>query len=330
MKKLLFFSLLTALVCGFACKSHKYDNLPATLAELSRKIDRSPRNSDLYQQRAEYYYRNNQPDEALADILHAIKLNDNKSSYYITLADIYLTKSETDLVEDMLRKAIAMDNNNEAYLKLAELYLILYMFNDCEEILETAIRLQNHNPKAFLTKALLLEASGDTLGFVRMMQLVIDQDPREVLAHTALGYFFQVRHDPIAISYYRNALELTPNDKLLNYNLGMLYQDLGELEMAKEQYQNLITIDPNSYPAYNNLGYIAFYYEDNYQEAVRYYRKAIEIAPSYFQAWYNRGLAYEYLEDWQNAREDYLQCLSINPNHENAINSLNILDAIKQ
>jgi tetratricopeptide (TPR) repeat protein len=330
MKKLVFFGVLIAILCCFACKSHKYDNLPVPLAELCRKIDRSPNNSDLYQLRAEYYYQNNNTDDALKDILYAIKLNDKKSTYYITLADVYLAKSETDLVEEMLKKAIAMDNNNDAYLKLAELYLIEYMFNACEDILETAIRLQNHNPKAFLTKALLLEASGDTLGFVRMMQLVIDQDPGEVLAYTALGYFFQEHLDPLAISYYKNALEITPNDKLLNYNMGKLYQDLGEVGLAKEQYQNLITIDPNSYLAYNNLGYIAFYFEDNYEEAIRYYSKAIEVNPSYHQAWYNRGLAYEYFEDWQKAREDYLQCLSLNPNHENAINSMNILDAKKK
>jgi len=330
MKKLLFYSLIIALCCGFSCRSHKYDNLPAPLAELCRKIDKSPKNSDLYQLRAEYYYRNNNPDEALKDILYAIKLNDKKSSYYITLADIYLAKSETDMVEDMLKKAIAMDNNNEAYLKLAELYLYQYMFDECEEVIETAIRLQNHNPKAYLTKALLLEAYGDTLGFIRMLQLVIDQDPREVIAYTALGNFFQEMNDPLAISYYKNALEITPNDKLLNYSLGKLYQDLGELDLAKEQYQNLITIDPNSYPAYNNLGYIAFYFEDNYAEAVRLYSKAIELYPTYYQAWFNRGLAYEWMDDYKNARKDYLQSLSINPNYEKAINALNNLDAQKQ
>jgi len=330
MKKLLLYSLIIALCCGFSCKSHKYDNLPAPLAELCRKIDKSPKNSDLYQLRAEYYYRNNNPDEALKDILYAIKLNDKKSSYYITLADIYLAKSETDMVEDMLKKAIAMDKNNEAYLKLAELYLYQYMYDECEEVIETAIRLQNHNPKAYLTKALLLEAYGDTLGFIRMLQLVIDQNPREVLAHTALGNFFQEMNDPLAISYYKNALEITPNDKLLNYNLGKLYQDLGELDLAKEQYQNLITIDPNSYPAYNNLGYIAFYFENNYEEAVRLYSKAIELNPTYYQAWFNRGLAYEWMDDFKNARKDYQQSLSINPNYEKAINNLNNLDAQKQ
>jgi tetratricopeptide (TPR) repeat protein len=330
MKKILVLSILVSIICCLSCKSKKYDDLPAPLAELCRKIDKNPKNSDLYQQRAEYYYRNNKVDDALADILNAIKINNTKSTYYVTLADIYLAKNETDLVEEMLKKAIDIDNYNEAYLKLAELYLYQFMYDDCNETLEKAIRLQNYNPKAFLTKAIMLKETGDTIGWLRMMQLVIDQDPTEVIAYMDLGFYFQEKLDPLAINYYKNALEIKPNDKILNYNLGKLYQDLGELELAKEQYQNLISIDPRSYPAYNNLGYIALVHDDDYKEAVRYFSKAIEIDSLYDQAWCNRGIAYEYLKEWQNARADFLQCRMINPNNESAIKELNRIDEMKK
>jgi len=330
MKKNFLFPVLLAFLCCFSCHSKKYDELPSPLAELNRQIDKNPKNGDLYQQRAEYYYRNNDSDKALDDILKAIKLDQKKSTYYVTLADIYLTKSETDKVEESLKKAIAIDNLNEAYLKLAELYLYQFMYKECNETIETALRLQSHNPKALLTKAFMLKETGDTTGWLRMMQLVIDQNPREVIAYKSLGEYFQEMLNPLAVSYYKNALEITPHDKILNYNLGILYQDLGDLEMAKEQYKNLISIDPRSYPAFNNLGYIALVYEDDYEEAVRFFSKAIEIAPMYDQAWCNRGIAYYYLGEWQKARADFMQSVSINPKNENAILELNRLDAEKR
>lgn len=175
----------------------------------------------------------------------------------------------------------------------------------------------------------MLMETGDTIGSLRMMQLAIDQDPKEVIAHTFLAEFFQKKLDPIAISYFKNALEMKPTDKILNYNLGRLYQDLGELELAKEQYQNLITIDPKSYPAYNNLGYIALVHEDNYEEAVRYFTKAIELDSLYAQAWCNRGIAYEYLNEWELARADYLQSIKIDPENQSAISRLGILDEMR-
>ena len=330
MKKFLFISILTVLLCCISCNSHKYNNIPEPLAELCKKIDKSPNNSDLYQQRAEYYLGKKQINEALADILHAIKLNDKNSAYYVTLADIYLVKTETDMVEEALQKAIAIDNYNEAYLKLAELYFFQQMYDECDKTIEKAVRLQNHNPKAYLTKAAMLKEIGDTTGWLRMLQLVIDQDPKEVLAYSDLAYYFQKKLDPLAISYYKNALEITPNDKILNYNLGRLYQDLCEYDLAKEQYENLIAIDPNSYPAYNSLGYIALNFEENFEDAVRYFSKAIEIDSLYDQAWCNRGIAYEYLKAWDLARADFLKCRKINPNNKGAITELNRLDAMKK
>jgi tetratricopeptide (TPR) repeat protein len=303
--------------------------MPAPLAELCRQIDKNQKNSDLYRQRAEYYYRTYKPEKALADILQAIKINDQKSSYYVTLADIYFAQNETDLVEEALNKAIALDNNNEAFLKLAELYLYQFMYKACDETLEKAIRLQPHNPKAFLTKSFMLIETGDTIGSLRMMQLVIDQNPREIIAHTFLAEFFQKKLDPIAISYFKNALEINPNDKLTNYNFGKLLQDLGEFELAKEQYQNLIAIDSRSYPAYNNLGSIALVNEDDYEEAVRYFTKAIEIDSLYAQAWCNRGIAYEFLNEWEKARADFKRCLKIDPEYESAVKRLNELDKMR-
>jgi tetratricopeptide (TPR) repeat protein len=330
MKKFLFLSVLIASICCFSCKSKNYDKLPAPLAELCRQIDKSPKNSDLYQQRAEYYYRNNEIEKGLADILYAIKLDNTKSYYYVTLADLYLAKSETDLVEEMLNKAIAIDNYNEAYLKLAELYFYQDMFRECEKTLEKAIQLQNHNPKAFLTKAFLLKEQTDTVGFVRMMQLVIDQDPKEVIAYQSLAELFQEKLDPLAISYFKNALEIKPNDIWMNYNLGRLYQDLGELELAKEQYQNLIIIAPNSFLAYNGLGYIALVFEDNPEEALRFFNKDIEINDEYDLMWCNRGIAYFYLKEYKKARADFLQCLKINPDNKAAIQELGRLDKMKK
>jgi lipoprotein NlpI len=125
-------------------------------------------------------------------------------------------------------------------------------------------------------------------------------------------------------------LEITPNDKILNYNLGKLYQDLREYDLAKEQYEKLIAIDPNSYPAYNSLGYIALNFEDDYEKAVQYFTKVIEIDSLCDMAWCNRGIAYEYLEAWDRARADFLQCRKINPNNKGAITELNRLDAMKK
>ncbi|MBQ3770056.1 MAG: tetratricopeptide repeat protein, partial [Prevotella sp.] len=83
-----------------------------------------------------------------------------------------------------------------------------------------------------LIKAFMLKEQQDTVGYLRMLQLVIDQDPKEVKAYLELGYFYQQKMDPLAISYYENALNADPNNVEIHYNIGKMYQDLGRIEEA--------------------------------------------------------------------------------------------------
>lgn len=325
-----FFLLCICLSFFSSCKNNdkqKYKDLPKELATLNLKIDKSPNDDQLYADRAEYYYYRRMMDEAQADALQAIKLKPEKVDHYILLSDIYFAKLETDKTEEILETAISIDpTNNEARLKLSELYLHIRMLEECERVVDEAVALQPHNPKAHLIKAFSLKMRNDTIGYLRMLQLTIDQDPREVKAFLELGYHYQQKLNPLAIEYYRNALLVEPHNIEINYNLAMLYQDLGQYEEAEEIYHIILQLDPHHESAMNNLGYIKLVYQDLYQDAVTYFTKAIEEDPQFILAIANRGIAYEYLEEDELAKEDFKRCLEIQPQYEPAINGLNRLD----
>lgn len=317
----------------YACgnrNSQKYEGMPQELMELSKQIDKNPKDDKLYYQRAAYYYENSKIEEAIADILVSLRLNPENSTYYVLLSDLYFAQKETDLTEESLEKAIALDpQNNEARLKLAELYFHLKMLEECHQVLDKAVELQPHNPKAHLIRAFSLKDQRDTLGYLRMLQLTVDQDPREVKAFLELGYFYQQSLNPLAINYYTNALLVDPQNIEINYNLAKLYQDLGDFEKANEQYKILLQIRPNNKYALNNLGYIKLVHEDQYEEAVSYFTRAIEQDSLFVNAICNRGIAFVLLEDYDHARQDFLHCRTIDPLFEPAIDELNKLDNLK-
>lgn len=326
---LLFFCLSFFYSCNQNDKQ-KYKDLPKELATLNRKIDKSPNNDQLYANRANYYYYRRMMDEAQADALQAINLKPGKVEHYILLSDIYFAKRETDLTEEILEKAISIDpKNNEARLKLAELYYHVRMLEECERVIDEAVALQPHNPKAHLIKAFSLKSRKDTVGYLRMLQLTVDQDPREVKAFLELGYHYQQELNPIAIEYYQNALLVEPHNIEVNYNLAKLYQDLGQYEEAKEIYHIILQLDPHNVSAMNNIGYIKLVHEDQYQDAVTYFTKVIEEDPQFILAIANRGIAYEYLEEYDLARQDFKRCLELQPQYEPAINGLNRLDKLQ-
>ena len=266
----------------------------------------------------------------MADILKAIELNPDKSAYYVFLSDIYFAQRETDLTEETLERAIAKDpENNEARLKLAELYFLLGMNQDCYRVLDEAVALKPHNPKAYLIRAFASKDAGDTLNYLRLLQLTIDQDPKEIKAFLALGRFYHQKLNPLAINYYTNALQVNPKNVEINYSLAILYQDLKEWEKAEEQYKILLQIEPNHTGGLNGLGYIKLEHDKNDDEAIAYFTKALDINPNFIIALYNRGVAFLEKKDYEHAEQDFRSCLAIDSQHENAIKSLNYLDKLK-
>ncbi len=316
--------LLLCTACHF---DKKYADLPEPLAKLCVEIDKHPKNAELYYQRADYYYYNQEIQKGIEDMQMAIRLAPDSSKYYVKLSDLYFAQRETDLAEEMLEKALQKkDDNNEARLKLAELYFHQRMFDQCNKTLQDALDRQRHNPKAYLIKAFMLKEQRDTTNYLRMLQLVIDQDPKEVKAYLELGYFYQQQMNPMAIDYYTNALNVDPNNVEIRYNLAKMYQDLGRTEEAIQEYKVAVGLDPTHVPSLNNLGYMYLDDETLYEEAAQLFTQAIQANPDFPYSYCNRGVAYEYMGQYDKARADYQKALSLKTNFEPAIKGLNRID----
>jgi tetratricopeptide (TPR) repeat protein len=56
-----------------------------------------------------------------------------------------------------------------------------------------------------------------------------------------------------------------------------------EYEKAMEGFKNVLLIDENHYQSYGNLG-LCYVYLDNKEEAIKCFKKSLEIEPDYFVA----------------------------------------------
>lgn len=318
--------------CCLSCKKKVIDpsTLSGDLAKLTEAIAADSTNAELYYLRAQYYYDNKQIENAEKDILRCVALDNTQAKYYVLMSDVYFAQKETDLTEENLQKAIELDRNyNEPRLKLAELYYYERMYDECMATIDEAAKLNPHNPTAFLIKSFCYKELQDTANYLRMLYLVKDQNPQEIKAHLELGYFYQQKKSPEAIPHYLNALIVDPNNEVANYNLALLYSELGDIDKAKEQYNILLSVSKEGIYAKNalyNLGYISANIDGDYEQAISYFTKAIEMDNLFTEAYYGRGEAYEQTGKYEEARTDYERCLKITTNYEPAIAGLNALD----
>jgi tetratricopeptide (TPR) repeat protein len=95
-----------------------------------------------------------------------------------------------------------------------------------------------------------------------------------------------------AISSYGQVLKLDPDYAPAHINLGTLYYNQSDYELAEEHYRKAIEADPRYALAYFDLGNVLDETQ-RLEEAIAAYRVALQLAPTYADAHYNLALAYE-------------------------------------
>ena len=146
---------------------------------------------------------------------------------------------------------------------------------------------------------------------VTLWENLLSDNPKAWVAYTNLGYIYRsVGKIENAISLYRKAIEIIPDDPNAYYNLANTYYDIGETEQAIELYRKTIKIDSHYVNAYNNLGLI-YNNIGKTNEAIDLFRRAIQINPRQAKTYYNLGLTYENIGSSEEAIELYEKAIEI-------------------
>jgi tetratricopeptide (TPR) repeat protein len=296
------------------------DSSAAGLAELNKKILADPNNPDLYHQRAKYEFeRQKDVQAALADMGRALKIDSTRAPYFITLSDLYFTVNKSGNAKAALEKALEVDpKNTEAMMKLAELYLYVKKYQKSIDYINMALKVDQYNAKGYFMKGMNYKEIGDTAKAISSMETAVEQDPQYYAAYLQLGILYAAKKDPLAESYYNNALRVDPRSTEAMYNKGKFYQDMQNWNAAIATYNDLLKIDPNYKYASFNLGVIHLVNLKVYEEALKYFNNAIAADSEYKEAYYGRGTCYQAMGDVKRAAADYQQALVIDPQYEPA------------
>lgn len=158
---------------------------------------------------------------------------------------------------------------------------------------------------------------------------------------------------------YSQAILHRPEYAEAYYNRGLLHEKFNKFEEAINDYEDAFRIQPDLVAArersnvvrqtYNllkdlnlqiasNAGNADLYFEkakllqyqlDNFDSALVYYNKGLELKPNYAHGYFERGHLYQYhLREYSKAIADYEQGLAIKPNYRFALGDLSIIYAV--
>ncbi len=303
------------------------DPVLAELDAINQKITADTLNADLYEERAEFYYKNKQINEALKDIRKALSIDSSYSNYYVTLSDIYLEMGKLKNSIIALDRAVELDSKNQdAWLRLAEMSIVFNEYHKALGYIDKAMKIDDMNPKPYFLRGQVMLETGDTIHAITNFQKTIEVDQDFFDAQYQLGLLYLGKKNSLAVDYFNNALNIDPNSIEAKYYLGIYYQETGDYEKAINIYQSILEKNPDYVFATYNIGFINLVYLENYDEAIEFFTKAIGQHPDYIDAIYNRGLSYEMKKDAMSSKRDYEKVLELRPNYQKAVDGLNRVD----
>ena len=121
-------------------------------------------------------------------------------------------------------------------------------------------------------------------------------------AHTRFGHsYLQSKDLKKAFVEFQQAIKLDPRNKYALNAIGLIYAspEFGEYETSVKYLKRSISVDPNYSDAFNHLG-VAYLSMGNYDEAIKYFKRALEN-PLYLNpesALSNMGYAYFKKDDY--------------------------------
>jgi tetratricopeptide (TPR) repeat protein len=296
--------------------------LDLALAKYDSALTRIPHLSRAHLNRGIVFFEKGDYAKAEADYLTELRLYPDEDKAYNNLSALYRQEGQYAKAVEMAQKALEIRSYYpEAYMNLALSYNETGEDRKAKEILRRG--LENVHP--FLEGELLLgeifQGEGDFDSAVVEYDQVIQPVSRSQ----------DVAYDLEAISSRVTSGENQDNDTQAqaHFNLGTIYAQRGELDLAEEHLKSSIALNPAFADAYANLGML-YDYTRRGKEAIPLLLKAINLDPQNAVYHYNLGLVYAKQMDFKAAQAEFQTTLNLDPTLSDAAQKLHLVDSLLQ
>jgi len=121
---------------------------------------------------------------------------------------------------------------------------------------------------------------------------------------------------------YETTIERNPRCWMAHNNLGLWYEERGDLKAAIAQYEEALRLKEDYASVHNNLGGILRTMPGRSDEAFEHIREAVRLEPGFAEAHNNLGVWYGDRGDRENAAAEYGEALRLKPSYATAHNNL--------
>ena len=174
--------------------------------------------------------------------------------------------------------------------------------------------------------AVVHDLDGDTLEAVSEYEKAAKLDRQQPLPHLRLGaYYARLGRMNEAISQLKTVAKLQPQASHVHYLLALIYSSQKKYDLATVEYETVLKASSKNNPDNVEIHtYLAqlYYSLHRYPQAVEQFTYILQLAPRNVSVCYLLGSTYLELNQREKAKEAFRKVLALEPDHQEALNSL--------
>lgn len=304
-------------------ETQEVEQLQDSLGWINTQILDNPDDPALYMLKAKYFLNQEDLPSAIQEADRAIGIDSTNVDYYLFKADAFYDINDLVRAKDLYLKVLEMDSKQvHANMQMGWTSLIAGQHEACFVYCNNVLKVNQYLAEPYYLKGLAYKELGNFKLAVSNFRTATEQDNDYLEPWLQLGYMYDAAEDTLAGAFYENAIRIDSNNTDAIYAFAVHLQNWGLTDEAIAEYHHLIRVNSGYHDAYFNLGYIYLEMLQEYDSAVKYYDKVIQLNEFNYKGFYNRGLAFERMNHAQRARIDFEKALEMKPDYTPAAKAM--------
>ena len=224
------------------------------VAAAQAQIAKSPNGSSFYDLLGSVLFNDKKDmDGAEAALKKSVELDKNNSDALVKLGEVQASKGSADQAIATYQQSVK-DNPREItlWIVLGELYESKHDWNNARNTYQKALEIMPDNPLASNDLAyVMLQTGGNVDVALSLAQTARRGMPDSPNAADTLGWvYYRKGAYQSAVDLFEEALKLDEKNKVsdnatIHYHLGLAYEKTGRPELARQQLERVLKINPN-------------------------------------------------------------------------------------
>ena len=210
-----------------------------------------------------------------------------------------------------------LDNKDDGYLHIGLVYQSWRKYDRAAEAYKKALEVNVSNESALFELAFCLEVLDQLEESLPYYQTFIDNDPYSAHAWYNIGTVYDKlgEYDKAAESY-DYAVIIDDDFSSAHFNKGNSLLAQEKFKEAIPCFEKTLELEQNTDPeSFYNIGF-CFEKLADYEKGVLYYRKALGADQYYDEAWFGIGVCLEKMERWFEAAHAFQKAVDLDNNNQ--------------